>query len=689
MNRKRTSKAALVAVAVALVALLAFCLAACDDNPTKPVLGVTVHSQQAPYSPDGAKPFTDGTQADVTGLPEGYTLQIGLTAEFDGIPQAGESAPLVWDGTVKVMNGDVDVTAEFDVQVTIDEGATFTVVKADMDFGNLFVGTAYDGKAHSFNEFAEQLMLPDGAEQTEYTVKDGDETYTAGGEYPVEITFAETANYNEQTVIGRLCIRTFADAEGNLYSISEASAAAAKSADGLTVYMFEDTAVAMDTVVGDGLTVVLRTISDTDTEADSDISDTVGVPTYVFGGQVDQPHADTNPAYIEYTLSVEDGAELGIQGAVIVSGLLGNEGQKLSGHTSGKHSVLSVAGGVTVADGGVLDVRGYVRGEGSVTAESGSTVYQPFIVYDYRGGTNTVSVYQVGKVIPFNTYDLFYNLQTNVTFEYGATATSYLDLYTATPKQHNTSKADLIGVENAFILMSEGSVVKTEWNASDDFANASGKNKVTLTGNVSLGDLTVTVRWLIQEFSISLSSVRLAFSHRFDWQIGDGTTVTTLDMPYDYKLLPGARVTVSENATLTVEKSMTVYSEFEDTSFGSLVYPDMPAGELIVNGSLVFADGAAFGGRIISENDGATVTTGSGFTSSVNSIEGNCGSGLFSFYKVFDITETARFDEGIRTAEDIQGESDKYMIKYREYGSDAPVQAGRTYTYDAESGSWN
>ena len=130
--------------------------------------------------------------------------------------------------------------------------------------------------------------------------------------------------------------------------------------------------------------------------------------------------------------------------------------------------VLCVAGGVTVADGGVLDVRGYVRGEGSVTAESGSTVYQPFIVYDYRGGTNTVSVYQVGKVIPFNTYDLFYNLQTNVTFEYGATATSYLDLYTATPKQHNTSKADLIGVENAFILMSEGSVVKTEWNASDD-----------------------------------------------------------------------------------------------------------------------------------------------------------------------------------------------------------------------------
>lgn len=32
-----------------------------------------------------------------------------------------------------------------------------------------------------------------------------------------------------------------------------------------------------------------------------------------------------------------------------------------------------------------------------------------------------------------------------------------------------------------------------------------------MTGNVSLGDLTVTVRWLIQEFSISLSSVRLAF----------------------------------------------------------------------------------------------------------------------------------------------------------------------------------
>lgn len=711
MNRKMTSKAALVAVAVALVALLAFCLAACDNEPAKPVLGVTVHSQQAPYSPDGAKPFTDGTQADVTGLPEGYTLQIGLTAEFDGIPQAGESAPLVWDGTVKVMNGDVDVTAEFDVQVTIDEGATFTVVKADMDFGNLFVGTAYDGKAHSFNEFAEQLMLPDGAEQTEYTVKDGDETYTAGGEYPVEITFAETANYNEQTVIGRLCIRTFADAEGNYYSISEASAAAAKSAGGLTVYMFEDTAVGMDTVVGDGLTVVLR---DTRTSADGcDNSDEAGKVTY--NDKKVNSHVDGDPDMIEFTLSIEDDAELRIDGAVIVSGILGSAELGLSGHTSGTHSVLSVEGSVAVADGGVLDVRGYVRGDGTVEAFDGSTVYLPFVVYDFRGGTNTAIVYRNGKVIPFNTFDMFYNLQTDAEFMYGSVVISYMDLYAMST--HNFAQCYLIttaesaAAENAFFLMEKGSVIEVSFEKGEysfDQTAVSGTNEVTLAGNIGIGDISLKV----QLTEVNLSNVSFAVSHRIRWNIGDGETPTEVVMPHDYKILPGGVVTVARNAAFVSEGTAMVYSEFEDTVLLSTVvsYPsDLPAGKLVVNGSLIFADGAAFGGRIVSETSGATVTTGADFTPFATGTEGNSGKsneaygsfemimGAGDFVPVFIITEAARFDAGILAestdeAKVFNHNDGKAVYNYteriRKYDSESPIRAGRTYTYDAESGTW-
>ena len=60
----KAKKFAVILVAVLIAALLAGCLAACNKDE-KPVLTVTIGSQQVPYSPDGAKPYTDGTQVQV------------------------------------------------------------------------------------------------------------------------------------------------------------------------------------------------------------------------------------------------------------------------------------------------------------------------------------------------------------------------------------------------------------------------------------------------------------------------------------------------------------------------------------------------------------------------------------------------------------------------------------------------
>ena len=60
----KAKKFALILVAVLIAALLAGCLAACNKDE-KPVLTVTIGSQQVPYSPDGVQPYTDGTQVQV------------------------------------------------------------------------------------------------------------------------------------------------------------------------------------------------------------------------------------------------------------------------------------------------------------------------------------------------------------------------------------------------------------------------------------------------------------------------------------------------------------------------------------------------------------------------------------------------------------------------------------------------
>ena len=146
--------------------------------------------------------------------------------------------------------------------------------------------------------------------------------------------------------------------------------------------------------------------------------------------------------------------------------------------------------------------------------------------------------------------------------------------------------------------------------------------------------------------TVNLSDVRVPLSQRFDWQVGDGVSESSLTMPDEYKLMPGARLVVSKNATLNVEGSLIVCTTVEDTKFASAeVYPFSTAPEFVVNGKFVIADGASFGGRVTSTESGAEVVTGASFIAEVTSVEG-VGVTDTTFTMTFKITEQARFDEG-------------------------------------------
>ena len=361
----------------------------------------------------------------------------------------------------------------------------------------------------------------------------------------------------------------------------------------------------------------------------------------------------------------------------------------MQGHTSGNHSVLSVAGEVTVADGGVLDVRGYVRGEGKVTAAAGSTVYLPFVVYDFKGGSATRDLYLDGEISPFNMFDIFYNLQADTRIESGASVISYLVLYASA--HHNDATAELVGDDNCFFILSDGAALEISREASTAYNRASGRNKVTFLGDVELGDIVLEIF-----VTVRLSDVRVPLSQRFDWQVGDGVTESSLTMPDEYKLMPGARLVVSKNATLNVEGSLIVCTTVEDTKFASAeVYPFSAAPEFVVNGKLVIADGASFGGRVTSTESGAEVVTGASFVAEVTSVEG-VGVTDTTFTMTFKITEQARFDEGNVEKTDTEktyvyaanNSTVNYTERVRNHTSESPIEAGSTYTYDAATSAW-
>ena len=214
-----------------------------------------------------------------------------------------------------------------------------------------------------------------------------------------------------------------------------------------------------------------------------------------------------------------------------------------------------------------------------------------------------------------------------------------------------------------------------------------------------MGSLSLTVKMSIFSETVNMSDVQFPIPWTYDIHIGDGSTASSLTTTYDYKILPGASITVENNAALTTTKYIIVYSSFTDTTFGGAIYPTKSAAQFVVNGT--YNLNGSFGGNVQSTNAGAKVVVASSATLSVNSIEGNSGGtsntdALVSwnrkFVKVFDITETARFGEGectetitAKTYTNTSNATVNYNEVVRSYSGGTALTKGTTYTYNGSS----
>ena len=548
----KAKKFAVILVAVLIMALLAGCLAACNKDE-KPVLIVTIGSQQVPYSPDGAKPYTDGTQVQVDGLPEGYTIELGLSAQFDGVPVPGDSAPLVFDGNVKVMNGETDVTGDFDIKATLTEGATVTVVKGVAEV-NAVTEVEWDGEAHSFN--TADVILPEGCDQ-QFTVNGLDKTYTDGGIYAYELVLTETDLYAEQTLEAMLKIKSVS-IDDTSYALEDAIAAA--QTDDIIVVRHNTTfstakayADASYRTVKEGVTLLLPFDADYSAEL-----------TNVYPYRNNGNDYKTVPApYV--TLGVPEGLRVVVDGTFTVNGKLTANFSNMMGMTL-DNSVLDMEEGseVLVNDGGIINVLGFVTGGGTVRAKSGGTIAETIVLTGYRGGT--ISMFTAGKIIPFNQYYLN-NIEVKSVYESGAALIGKAvvlnggDGGAAASYMH----ADVlfVGGEDALIHLTGGELRK-EYDVN------TGVITMTAAGDFALGDLAISATGL----TVDSAGKEIPFPGNFDIVLESGTA--TMD-GVGIKLLPGASFTVEKDATLELKGNAKVFvynnNEFEWTQDGTISYP--------------------------------------------------------------------------------------------------------------------
>lgn len=476
-----------------------------------------------------------------------------------------------------------------------------------------------------------------------------------GGVYTLAVSITETANYKAEVINPTLKVKAATVGSVN-YTVEDAVT------KGGTVTLAGNAFIASNLTIPSGTTLILPSSLDSSTK--------IGTPTYVTENSTDGVNGfvDNSSEYIEHKLTVISNVNIIVNGNILVQGILGRRGQGLSGHTSNKHSQIIVDQNSTITfkSGATLDTRGYIKGTGSAIFESGSTLYSPFVVHDFRGGTSTVGSYNNGNIAPFSRYEMP-NVQCHSTIYSGSTVTGYCGLWISHNNEHKTSKVTIIASSKALLNLTSGRIEKT-YNA--------GTTTLNVYGDITGGSLTMKISVSILSATVDTSKVLFPLTYLQNINVISGTAT----VKYGYKLLPGFSINIATGATLNIEsggKIIAYDNSWNDEAGGGVgyYYPNNKGdAQIVVGGTVNVKSGGAIAGAIIGNANGS-VALNSGCSISITSSEGYGKSKSDKWYdklnaiyiETASIQKTATFKNSDNTT--VNGE------------------VGKTYTYNGTS--WN
>ena len=212
--------------------------------------------------------------------------------------------------------------------------------------------------------------------------------------------------------------------------------------------------------------------------------------------------AETLAAY--RTLTLKEGVNFVCNGNLCVAGkIMAAGGGNKSAYVTGTCGVINMAQGghIEVNNGGVLYCWGFIKGQdmdqgnntqgtGTVTANSGATIWENFCLGDWRGGTASSNIYFESEkmLFPFQSYSV-QNVEVPTTYKYGAELKNTLALHTG----YGDFVFDVgtIGTENTlFLLEDEQSVVCKWYDPTTDLTC------YELSGTAKLGSLIMNMPFI-------------------------------------------------------------------------------------------------------------------------------------------------------------------------------------------------
>lgn len=385
----------------------------------------------------------------------------------------------------------------------------------------------------------------------------------------------------------------------------------------------------------------------------------------------------TGTAKLYKTLVIPEGIEVIVNGKLIVGAQTGTTvAGGVQNAVSGNYCEISLGGTITL-NNATLEVYGYIKGNGEITANN-TTVIENLCITGWLGGRESAGRYiGDGKSLitstnvnnpvqfPFSHYELR-SVQLSITLHKGSKHQGYVKIATSAiagiSAQINEAWLTFVSSDSnessGLVRMksSDAKVVKTF---------KGGRIGIETHGSVEDGYTSITLKVATMTISMTSEKVFFPICGKTDIVIKSGT----FTQKHKYKLMPGSSLTIENGATLNQNGSIVVYTgDFKDVT--DTHYPSgLGDARFTVDGTLNI--NGAFGGKVLSTTAGKVVVGANATITDVYSPEGkgNVSNVLMTSYTPLDETMTT-----------------KSLVFVNADNSTVAAETNKTYNYN--NGTW-
>lgn len=400
----------------------------------------------------------------------------------------------------------------------------------------------------------------------------------------------------------------------------------------------------------------------------------------------------TGTAKLYKTLVIPEGIEVIVNGKLIVGAQTGKiDAGTNQNAVSGNYCEISLGGTITL-NNATLEVYGYIKGNGEITANN-TTVIENLYLSGWLGGSESAARYvgnrEIGvgealgnelkidtpNMFPFSQYELR-SIQSRVIINKGSKLQGYTKIATGEVDIKIAKlKAQINEALLTFISSDAGNAAsglfRLVGNNSKIVKSMSGDRvRFDLHGEVNDGYTSISIKVVKATVKMASEKVFFPIDGRTDITLKNGATFT---QSYMFKALPGATITVESGSVYNVNGKLVMY----DRSFTEKGYPGAARGDakLIVNGTMNV--NGALGGNVTSDNAGTVAVGANATITNIKSIEGN-GSLTIDKGMLINAKVILHFTES--------GSVTKSLVFVNANNSTVAAATNKTYNYN--NGTW-